>query len=160
MYSIYVTDSVPYPATHFTYSTPLLVGASGFRRNGQSYSPKKTILDLRLCGQLEEMAKTNPDNITNLVFLGGTYLQMQQTNRAIQLLNEAIANPKIKLPEATAARIAREVADVITAPDLREKLAAQLMEPIPTTSAAFRARIDADLARWAPVIRAANIRIN
>jgi hypothetical protein len=34
------------------------------------------------------------------------------------------------------------------------------MEPIPTTPAAFRAHIEADLARWAPVIRAANIRIN
>jgi tripartite-type tricarboxylate transporter receptor subunit TctC len=58
------------------------------------------------------------------------------------------------------ARIARAVAEAITAPDLREKLSAQLMEPIPTTPAAFRARIDADLARWAPVIRAANIRLN
>jgi tripartite-type tricarboxylate transporter receptor subunit TctC len=65
-----------------------------------------------------------------------------------------------KLPDALVAKIAREVGDVITAPDTREKLAAQLMEPIPTTPAEFRARIDADLARWAPVIRAANIRIN
>jgi tripartite-type tricarboxylate transporter receptor subunit TctC len=65
-----------------------------------------------------------------------------------------------KTPDAVVARIAREVAAVITAPDIREKLAAQLMEPIPTTPAAFRARIDADLARWAPVVKAANIRIN
>ena len=65
-----------------------------------------------------------------------------------------------KVPDAIVAKIAREVAAVITAPDIREKLSAQLMEPIPTTPAEFRARIDADLARWAPVIRAANIRIN
>ena len=65
-----------------------------------------------------------------------------------------------KMPGAIAAKIAREVAEAITAPDIREKLSAQLMEPIPTTPAEFRARIDADLARWAPVIRAANIRIN
>jgi tripartite-type tricarboxylate transporter receptor subunit TctC len=63
-------------------------------------------------------------------------------------------------PDATVARIAREVAAVITAPDIREKMSAQLMEPIPGTPAEFRARIDADLARWAPVIKAANIRIN
>jgi hypothetical protein len=31
---------------------------------------------------------------------------------------------------------------------------------IPGTPADFRARIDADLARWTPVIRAAKIRIN
>jgi hypothetical protein len=52
-------------------------------------------------GQLEDIARTNPDNITNLLFLGSTYLQMQQTNRAVQLLNEAIANPKIQMREAS-----------------------------------------------------------
>jgi tripartite-type tricarboxylate transporter receptor subunit TctC len=65
-----------------------------------------------------------------------------------------------KMPDAIVAKIAREVTEAITAPDLREKLAAQLMEPIPTSPAEFRARIGADLARWAPVIRAAGIRIN
>ena len=63
-------------------------------------------------------------------------------------------------PDAVVAKIAREVAAVMRAPDIRDKLAAQLMEPIPGTPAEFRARIDADLARWAPVIRAAKIRIN
>ncbi len=65
-----------------------------------------------------------------------------------------------KTPEAIVARIAREVAEVITAPDIRDKLKAQLMEPIPTSPAEFRARIDADIARWSPVIKAGNIRIN
>src|SRR5215471_16161138 len=60
-------------------------------------------------------------------------------------------------PDAIVAKIAREVAEVLTAPDIREKMSAQLMEPIPTTPAQFRARIDADLARWAPVIKAAKI---
>jgi tripartite-type tricarboxylate transporter receptor subunit TctC len=63
-------------------------------------------------------------------------------------------------PDAIVAKIAREVSQVITAADIREKLATQLMEPIPGTPAEFRARIEADLARWAPVIRGANIRIN
>jgi tripartite-type tricarboxylate transporter receptor subunit TctC len=63
-------------------------------------------------------------------------------------------------PDAIVAKIAREVAEIITAPDIRDRLATQLMEPIPSTPAAFRARIDADLARWAPVIKAANIRVN
>lgn len=43
---------------------------------------------------------------------------------------------------------------------IREKLTAQLMEPIPDTPAEFRARIDADIARWTPVIEAAKIKIN
>jgi tripartite-type tricarboxylate transporter receptor subunit TctC len=65
-----------------------------------------------------------------------------------------------KTPDAIVARIAREVGEVITAPDIRDKLAAQLMEPIPSTPGEFRARIDADIARWSPVIKAGNIRIN
>jgi tripartite-type tricarboxylate transporter receptor subunit TctC len=63
-------------------------------------------------------------------------------------------------PDAIVRKIAREVSQVLTAAEIREKLAVQLMEPIPGTLAEFRARIEADLARWAPVIRDANIRIN
>jgi len=63
-------------------------------------------------------------------------------------------------PDAIVGKIAREVSQAITTADIREKLATQLMEPIPGTAAEFRARIEADLARWAPVIRDANIRIN
>jgi tetratricopeptide (TPR) repeat protein/uncharacterized membrane protein YphA (DoxX/SURF4 family) len=65
----------------------------------QNASHTKAVAEL---GQLEDLARTNPDNITNLIFLGGTYLQMQQTNRAIQLFNEAIANPKIQVRDANA----------------------------------------------------------
>jgi len=63
-------------------------------------------------------------------------------------------------PEAIVAKLAREVAGVITSSDVRDKLAAQLMEPIPSSPTAFRARIDADIAHWSPVIKAAKIRIN
>jgi tripartite-type tricarboxylate transporter receptor subunit TctC len=48
----------------------------------------------------------------------------------------------------------------MASPEIRTKLAAQIMEPIPTTPAQFRARIASDVARWAPVIKAANIKIN
>ena len=43
---------------------------------------------------------------------------------------------------------------------IREKLAAQLMEPIGNTPAEFRARIDSEIVRWGPVIKAANIKVN
>jgi tripartite-type tricarboxylate transporter receptor subunit TctC len=64
------------------------------------------------------------------------------------------------VPEAMIARINHEVTEAITSRAIREKLTAQLMEPIPDTPAQFRAHIDADLVRWAPVIEAANIKIN
>ncbi len=65
-----------------------------------------------------------------------------------------------KTPEAVIAAVHDAVVDALNSPAIREKLAAQIMEPIPTTPAEFRARIDADIARWTPVIKAANIRVN
>ena len=64
------------------------------------------------------------------------------------------------LSSATVDRINQLVRDAITSPAIREKLATQLMEPIPDTPVDFRARINADLARWKPVIETAHIRIN
>ena len=63
-------------------------------------------------------------------------------------------------PPAIVARLHDEIGAVLALPDMREKLTTQVMEPIPSTPAAFRARIEADIARWAPVIRAANIKVN
>ena len=65
-----------------------------------------------------------------------------------------------RTPEAIIARIQGAVVAALAEPAIREKLAAQLMEPIPTTPAQFRAKIDADLARWAPVIKAIDLKIN
>jgi len=56
-------------------------------------------------------------------------------------------------------RINHVVGEAITSPAIRQKLFAQLMEPIPGTPAQFRTRIDADIARWRPVIEAAKIKV-
>lgn len=64
------------------------------------------------------------------------------------------------IPDATAARIGQLVREAVTSHAIREKLTTQLMEPIPDTPAQFRARVDADIARWMPVIEAAKIKID
>lgn len=56
--------------------------------------------------------------------------------------------------------IREDVVEIIKQPAFREKLATQMMEPVGTTPEEFRARIDGEFARWAPVIDAAGIRIN
>jgi tripartite-type tricarboxylate transporter receptor subunit TctC len=65
-----------------------------------------------------------------------------------------------RTPEPIIAKIHDVVVDALVEPAIREKLATQYMEPIPTTPAQFRAKIDADLARWSPVIKALDLRIN
>jgi tripartite-type tricarboxylate transporter receptor subunit TctC len=65
-----------------------------------------------------------------------------------------------RTPEAIVAKIRREVVEALGTAAIREKLAAQLMEPIGNTPAEFRARIDGEIVRWAPVIKAANVKVN
>jgi len=65
-----------------------------------------------------------------------------------------------RTPDMIVAKLQREVAEFIASPEIRARLATQIMEPIPTTSAQFRARITSDVARWTPVIKAAHIRID
>jgi tripartite-type tricarboxylate transporter receptor subunit TctC len=57
-------------------------------------------------------------------------------------------------------KINKDVVEIIKQPAVREKLAAQLMEVVGGTPEEFRARIDGETARWAPVIEAAKIKIN
>ena len=65
-----------------------------------------------------------------------------------------------RTPDTVVARIQREVVEAIGTGAIRDKLAAQLMEPIGNTPAEFRARIESEIARWAPVIKAADIKVN
>jgi tripartite-type tricarboxylate transporter receptor subunit TctC len=57
-------------------------------------------------------------------------------------------------------QIRTDVAEIITQAGIREKLAAQLMEPVGSTPDELRARMDGEIARWAPVIKAANVKVN
>ncbi len=63
-------------------------------------------------------------------------------------------------PKAIIDAINKDVVAIIKLPEVREKLAAQLMEPVGSTPEEFRARIDGEIARWSAVIKAANIKIN
>jgi tripartite-type tricarboxylate transporter receptor subunit TctC len=63
-------------------------------------------------------------------------------------------------PRTTVNQIAEDVSAVIKQPTVREKLAAQLMEPVGSSPEAFRARMEGEIARWAPVIEAANVKLN
>jgi tripartite-type tricarboxylate transporter receptor subunit TctC len=65
-----------------------------------------------------------------------------------------------KIPDAMIAKINDEVVQAIKSPQAREKLATQFMEPIGNSPAQFRAAIEGEIARWSPVIKAADVKIN
>ena len=63
-------------------------------------------------------------------------------------------------PKAIVDFISKDVAAIITAPAAREKLATQFMQPVGSSPEEFRALIDRELARWAPVIERAGVKVN
>ncbi len=44
---------------------------------------------------MENEVRTNPANLQNVLSLASLYLQMQQTNRAVELLDQALGNPHL-----------------------------------------------------------------
>jgi len=63
-------------------------------------------------------------------------------------------------PEPIVAKIRLAVVEALGTAAVRDKLATQLMEPVGNTPAEFRARIDSEIDRWAPVIKAADVKVN
>jgi tripartite-type tricarboxylate transporter receptor subunit TctC len=63
-------------------------------------------------------------------------------------------------PKPIIDKISRDVAEIIRQPAVSEKLAAQLMEPVGSSPEELRARMDSEITRWAPVIKAANVKMN
>jgi tripartite-type tricarboxylate transporter receptor subunit TctC len=63
-------------------------------------------------------------------------------------------------PKPVIDKINKDVVEIIKQPAVREKLAAQLMEVVGGSPEEFRARIDGEIARWAPVIKAKDIKVN
>jgi len=61
-------------------------------------------------------------------------------------------------PGDIAARLTNEVMRIVKLPDIREKLAAMGIEPVGDTSEQLARTIRSEIARYGPVVKAANIR--
>ena len=63
-------------------------------------------------------------------------------------------------PPALIDAIHKDVVEAITSKAVREKLASQYMEPVGNSPSAFRKVIDGEIVRWAPIIKAADVKVN
>jgi tripartite-type tricarboxylate transporter receptor subunit TctC len=63
------------------------------------------------------------------------------------------------MPKALVDAINKDAVAIITSPGVRDKLAAQLMEPVGSTPEQLREKMNGEIARWAPVIKAANVKV-
>ena len=77
---------------------------TGLIKNLQDYKAQSTgrAQAVSQIEQMEDIARTNPGDVHNLIMLGVTYVQMQQTNRAAQLFDQALASPNVKYPDVGA----------------------------------------------------------
>jgi tripartite-type tricarboxylate transporter receptor subunit TctC len=60
-------------------------------------------------------------------------------------------------PKALVETINKDVAEAIKSNAVRQALASQYMEPVGSSPDQFRAVINAEIARWEPIIKAANV---
>lgn len=65
-----------------------------------------------------------------------------------------------KTPDAIITKLRAEVVEAINNPDVKAKLAAQIMEPVGNTPAEFRNRIRAEIGMWQPIIKAIDLKVN
>lgn len=63
-------------------------------------------------------------------------------------------------PKPIVDAINKDVVAIIKMPEVKDKLALQLMAPVGSTPEQFRARIDSEIDRWGPVIKAADVKVN
>ena len=63
-------------------------------------------------------------------------------------------------PKAMVDAINKDVVAIIRMPDVKDKLAKTLMAPVGSTPEEFRKRIDGEIDRWAPIIKAADVKVN
>lgn len=61
------------------------------------------------------------------------------------------------VPPAIIAQLNREIVKAVSQPQVRERLAALSLEAIPSTPSEFRKVLDAELKKWAEVVKAAHI---
>ncbi len=65
-----------------------------------------------------------------------------------------------KLPPAIVKRLNTEINKFIVAPDMKEKLAGEALEPMPMSPEQFGEYIKNDIAKWEKLVKARNIQIN
>jgi tripartite-type tricarboxylate transporter receptor subunit TctC len=65
-----------------------------------------------------------------------------------------------KTPSAISKKLHDEIVQIVNSEETKQKLHAQLMEPVGGTPAEFRATLNADLMRWQPIIKKNNISLD
>jgi len=144
--------------THVPYkgSGPAVADLVGGRVQIMFDAPPSLIAHIR-SGKLRVLAAASPQR-NRLLPEVPTFAELGYPKVAVSLWYGLLAPAGTPVPIIQ--KINREVVKALDAPDVRERLQAQGAEPMPGTPEAFASFMQEEMARWAPVVKQAGVKLD
>ncbi len=146
------------PITHVPYkgSGPAVADLVGGRVQIMFDAAPSLIQHVR-SGKLRVLAAASPQR-NRLLPEVPTFAELGHPDVAVSLWYGLLA--PAGTPEPVIDKLNREAVKALNAPEVREKLLAQGAEPMPGSAQQFSAFMQAERARWAPVVRQAGVKLD
>lgn len=146
------------PITHVPYkgSGPAVADLVGGRVQIMFDAAPSLIAHIR-AGKLRVLAAASAER-NRLLPEAPTFAELGHPRVAVSLWYGLLA--PAATPAAIVTRLNAEVAKILQSADVREKLAAQGAEPMPGTPQAFASFMREEMAKWAPVVKQAGVKLD
>ncbi len=146
------------PITHVPYkgSGPAVADLVGGRVQIMFDAAPSLIQHVR-SGKLRVLAAASPQR-NRLLPEVPTFAELGHPDVAVSLWYGLLA--PAGTPQPVIDKLNRETVKALDAPEVREKLLAQGAEPMPGSAQQFSAFMQAERARWAPVVRQAGVKLD
>ena len=146
------------PITHVPYkgSGPAVADLVGGRVQIMFDAAPSLIAHIR-AGKLRVLAAASAER-NRLLPEVPTFAELGHPRVAVSLWYGLLA--PAATPSAIVTRLNAEVAKILQSADVREKLAAQGAEPMPGTPQAFASFMREEMAKWAPVVKQAGVKLD
>ena len=146
------------PVTHVPYkgSGPAVADLVGGRVQIMFDAAPSLIAHIR-AGKLRVLAAASAER-NRLLPEVPTFAELGHARVAVSLWYGLLA--PAATPAAIVTRLNAEVAKILQSAEVREKLAAQGAEPMPGTPQAFASFMREEMAKWAPVVKQAGVKLD
>jgi tripartite-type tricarboxylate transporter receptor subunit TctC len=146
------------PITHVPYkgSGPAVADLVGGRVQIMFDAAPSLIAHIR-SGKLRVLAAASPQR-NRLLPEVPTFAELGYPKIAVSLWYGLLA--PAGTPRSVISKLNSEVTKVLESPEVRERLQAQGAEPMPGTPAAFASFMQEEMAKWAPVVKQAGVKLD
>jgi tripartite-type tricarboxylate transporter receptor subunit TctC len=146
------------PMTHVPYkgSGPAVADLVGGRVQIMFDAAPSLIAHIR-SGKLRVLAAASPQR-NRLLPEAPTFAELGYPKVAVSLWYGLLA--PAGTPRSAINKLNSEVTKILQSPDVRERLLAQGAEPMPGTPEAFASFMQEEMAKWAPVVKQAGVKLD